>query len=206
LSLAENQSGVVGKNHSGISSGMWLLLFLELVVFGGILISFFVFRMLHVSDFLIASRQLSTLLGTLNTILLLTGSLTIVLSSASLEGKRTSLAVFFQFTTLLFGLFFLINKYYEYAVNSYFGFYPGSAELTKSSAGQSVFCWLYYLASGFHSLLVFIGVVVLGWTIVSTLKGKMNTENGRSVTSAVLFWNSLTVIGVIIFSMFYLIG
>ncbi len=206
MSNTEHQSGVVNGNHSSISSGMWLLLFLELIVFGGMIIAFFAFRMLHTSDFMIASKQLSTLLGTLNTILLLTSSLTVALSASSLEGKRTSLAVFFQLASVLFGLFFLINKYYEYAVNSYFGFYPGAVELVKSPNGQSVFCWLYYLASGFHSLLVFIGIVVLGWITATTLKGKANTENSSSITSAVIFWNSLTVIGVLIFSVFYLIG
>ncbi len=206
MSNTENQSGVVSRNYSSISSGMWLLLFLELIVFGGMIVAFFVFRMLHAGDFLIASKQLSTLLGTLNTILLLTSSLTIALASSSLDGKRISLAVFFQLATVLFGLFFLINKYYEYAVNSYFGFYPGATEMAKSPEGQSTFCWLYYMASGFHSILILIGVVVLGWMTVATLKGKMDTENGSSITSAVIFWNSLTIIGVLIFSVFYLIG
>ena len=116
MSITENQANNIGEHKSSISSGMWLLLFLELVVFGGFFISFFVFRRMYTADFLTASRQLNSLLGTLNIILLLTSSLTVVLSAASLEGKRTSLAVFFQLTTVLFGLFFLVNKYYEFAV------------------------------------------------------------------------------------------
>lgn len=206
MSITENQANNVGENNSGISSGMWLLLFLELVVFGGLFTSFFVFRMLHPGDFLIASKQLSPLLGTLNVILLLTSSLTIVLSAASLEGKRTSLAVFFQFATVLFGLFFLINKFYEFTANSYFGFYPDSAEMAKRPDAQSVFCWLYYMVSGLHIFLVIIGLVVVGWKIVSTLKGRIIEESDRDAESAALYWNSLTVLGVIIFSVFYLIG
>ena len=185
---------------------MWLLLFLELVVFGGFFISFFVFRRMYTADFLTASRQLNSLLGTLNIILLLTSSLTVVLSAASLEGKRTSLAVFFQLTTVLFGLFFLVNKYYEFAVNSYFGFYPGSVELAKRPDAQNVFCWLYYLVSGMHILMVLMGVVVVSWKMVSTLKGRIIGETDRDAESAALYWNSVTDLGVIIFSVFYLIG
>jgi cytochrome c oxidase subunit 3 len=206
LSIAENQTNILGGNKSSISSGMWLLLFSELIVFGGFFISFFVFRMLHAGDFLIASRQLSTLLGTLNTILLLTSSLTVVLSAASLDGKRTSLAVFFLIMTVIFGLFFLVNKYYEFAVHSYFGFYPGSVEMAKRPDAQSVFCLLYYLVSVLHIILVVVGMGVVSRKIVSTLKGRIIEENDRDADSAALYWNSLTVLGVTIFSVFYLIG
>jgi heme/copper-type cytochrome/quinol oxidase subunit 3 len=62
------------------------------------------------------------------------------------------------------------------------------------------------MVSGLHIFLVIIGLVVVGWKIVSTLKGRIIEESDRDAESAALYWNSLTVLGVIIFSVFYLIG
>ena len=56
--------------------GMWLFLLSELLLFGGMFILYSAYRYKNPVDFHHASRELDVILGTLNTLILLTSSLT----------------------------------------------------------------------------------------------------------------------------------
>ena len=56
--------------------GMWLFLFTELILFGGLFIIYAVYRFVHQQEFHLAAQELNTTLGLINTIALLTSSMT----------------------------------------------------------------------------------------------------------------------------------
>ena len=71
-----------GHNRDDEASkfGMWLFLFTELLLFGGLFLVYTIYRYLNSEAFLHASYELNVIMGTVNTVVLLTSSLTVALS------------------------------------------------------------------------------------------------------------------------------
>jgi cytochrome c oxidase subunit 3 len=100
------------RDDIGTRMGMWLFLFTELLLFGGLFFLYSVYRFTHQQDFHIAAKELNTLIGTFNTAILLTSSLTMALAIAAIQKRNVKLSVFFQILTILLGAGFMINKYF----------------------------------------------------------------------------------------------
>ncbi len=90
-------------DHLGAKMGMWLFLFTEVLLFGGMFLAYAVYRYQYNNDFHIAGMELNTLIGTVNTIILLTSSLTMALSIAYIQRNNKFLSVLFLSFTILFG-------------------------------------------------------------------------------------------------------
>ena len=75
----------VHRDDVGARMGMWLFLFTELLLFGGMFLAYAVYRFEYIEQFRIAAMALNTTVGALNTIILLTSSLTVALSIAALQ-------------------------------------------------------------------------------------------------------------------------
>lgn len=154
----------------GAKIGMWLFLFTELLLFGGLFLLYSVYRMKFPTDFHNAATDLNTLVGTINTIILLTSSLTMVLSIVAMEKGNKKLAVLLLIVTILCGLIFLVNKYFEWKMKFEHGLYPGSAELDSRNHGEVLFFGLYFVMTGLHALHVLIGMAILGVMAVFLVK------------------------------------
>jgi len=150
------------KDHEGARIGMWLFLFTEVLLFGGLFLLYAVYRSKFPADFHYGASTLDTFMGTFNTIILLTSSLTMVLACASLERRNRRNASIFLSITILFGIFFLVNKYIEWSAKIHHGIYPNSEILQTHTPGESVFYSLYYLMTGLHGIHIIIGLILLG--------------------------------------------
>ncbi len=145
----------------GARIGMWLFLFTELLLFGGLFLLYAIYLHAHPEDFRYGSSHLDQFVGAVNTIILLTSSLTMVLSVATLQRRQEGLARLFLITTFLLGALFLVNKYFEWSGKIAHGLYPGSPELLNRPHGEILFYGLYYTMTGLHALHVFIGMVIM---------------------------------------------
>lgn len=154
----------------GARIGMWLFLFTELLLFGGLFLLYAIYLKRYPEEFHYASGQLDQFVGAMNTIILLTSSLTMVLSVASLQRHYRKLAVFFLILTFLLGAAFLVNKYFEWGHKIAHGIYPGSSELMLHPKGEIMFYGLYYSMTGLHGLHVFIGMVIMLFLLYFILK------------------------------------
>ncbi len=67
----------VHRDDVGARMGMWLFLFTELLLFGGLFLVYGVYRHEYADQFRVAAMALNTTVGALNTIILLTSSLTL---------------------------------------------------------------------------------------------------------------------------------
>ncbi len=154
---------ILEKHYDPIGAriGMWLFLFTELLLFGGLFLLYAIYLKRFPEEFHYASGQLDQFVGALNTIILLTSSLTMVLSVASLQRHYRKLAIFFLVLTFLLGAAFLVNKYFEWGHKIAHGIYPGSSELMLHPKGEIMFYGLYYSMTGLHGLHVFIGMVIM---------------------------------------------
>jgi len=172
--------------------GMWWFLASEIVLFGG-LIGVYVMARLGGGGWAGMAAHLSVRIGTLNTLVLLTSSLTMVLAFAAAEtGDRRGTGVWLLFTVLL-GLAFLIIKGFEWANEIGAGFTP--------AAGG--FWSFYYTMTGLHALHVLAGVVVNGHLLFSAAMGLLRSREHR-VELAGLYWHFVDIVWIFLFPLLYL--
>lgn len=171
------------KDHQGARIGMWLFLFTEVLLFGGLFLLYAVYRNNFPEDFHFSAAHLDTFLGGLNTVILLTSSLTMVLAVAHLERNNRKYASIFLSVTMLFGVVFLINKYFEWSAKIHHGLYPNSEILQSHTPGENVFYSLYYLMTGLHGLHIIGGLILLGillWRIARKPRRKLRVSGFSS--------------------------
>ena len=205
MSSTEQTVTHVHRDDEGAKIGVWLFLFSELLLFGGMFIVYSVYRFQHQEDFHIAAKELNTLIGTFNTIVLLTSSLTMALSIAAIQQGKRVLSIIFQVATLLLGFGFLINKFFEWSLKIHHGIYPGSELLLEKSNGQILFYGLYYVMTGLHGLHIIIGMAVIGYMTIQTVNNKINASNYVRLEGAGLYWHLGDIIWIFLFPLFYLI-
>jgi cytochrome c oxidase subunit 3 len=185
--------------------GMWLFLFTELILFGGMFFIYAVYRFMNQQDFHVAAKELNTIIGTFNTAILLTSSLTMALSITALQRRNRMLSIFFQVITIVLAFGFLINKYFEWTAKIHHGIFPGSEELLAQNSGQILFFGLYYVMTGLHGLHVIIGMVLIGVMTRFTVKGVITPDNYAKLEAAGLYWHLVDIIWIFLFPLFYLI-
>lgn len=185
--------------------GMWLFLLSEILLFGGLFILYSVYRYNHSQIFHLAAEALNRPLGALNTLILLTSSLTMALSIFFLKNRRSGRSLFFLFLTIFLGLFFLFNKYFEWASKVHHGVYPNAPGLLERERGEVLFYGLYYSMTGLHGLHVLVGIGLLSVMFVFILRGKIDHERILPLKNAGLYWHLVDIIWIFLFPLFYLI-
>lgn len=185
--------------------GMWLFLFTEVLLFGGMFLAYAVYRYQYTEQFHLAAMELNTGIGALNTVILLTSSLTVALSIAAMQKKNKLLSLLFLSITILLAFIFLVNKYFEWSTKFEHGIYPGSQELLNRPNGQILFFGLYYVMTGLHGLHVLIGIIVLVFMLIFIIRDKITADNYSKLENAGLYWHLVDLIWVFLFPLFYLI-
>jgi len=205
VSTEEHSVLHVHRDDIGSRMGMWLFLFTELLLFGGLFFLYSVYRFVNQEQFHIAAKELNTLIGTFNTIILLTSSLTMALAIAAIQRNNKSLSVFFQTLTILLAFGFLVNKYFEWSIKFHHGIFPGSEVLLNKPKGEILFFGLYYVMTGLHGLHVIIGIVLIGVMTRLTIKNVINQDSYVKLEAAGLYWHLVDIIWIFLFPLFYLI-
>ena len=205
MSSQEHAIAHVHRDDIGARMGMWLFLFTELILFGGMFILYSVYRYKYPEAFHLAAKELNTIVGTFNTAILLTSSLTMALSITAIQRKQKALSIFFQFITIVLALGFMVNKFFEWSAKFHHGIYPGSETLLSKPSGEIIFFGLYYVMTGLHGLHVIIGVVLISVMMRFTSKGIINDDSYVKLESAGLYWHLVDIIWIFLFPLFYLI-
>jgi cytochrome c oxidase subunit 3 len=193
------------RDRTGARYGMWFFLFTEILFFGGMFILYSVFRAKYAQDFHAAAAEENLLLGSINTAVLLTSSLSIALSISALKNGDYRLSRLLQTATILMGLAFLVIKYFEWTAKISKGIYPDSPVLLKMSGGQILFFGLYYVMTGLHGLHVLIGVCVISFMVYFTRTGDITRENFSKLENTGLYWHFVDIVWIYLFPLFYLI-
>lgn len=203
--VSAGHSEHVHRDDVGSRLGMWIFLFTELILFGGMFIVYAVYRYTYPQEFALAARELDTLLGTINTIILLTSSLTAAMSiTAMQEGKKDLTLMFLGVTILLAGLF-LVNKFFEWGHKFDVGLYPQSPEMMLLPNGEVLYFGLYYVMTGLHGLHVVIGMGLLAYVMRQVAVGSVNQGSYVRLEAAALYWHLVDIIWIFLFPLFYLL-
>lgn len=195
----------VHRDDVGSRMGMWLFLFTELLLFGGLFLLYSVYRFTYADQFHLAAKELNTIVGAFNTAVLLTSSLTMALSIVAIQRNQKLLSIVLQLITILLALFFMVNKYFEWTAKFHHGIYPGSEELLSKQPGEILFFGLYYVMTGLHGLHVLVGMVLIAVMARMTQQGTITHDNYVRLENTGLYWHLVDIIWIFLFPLFYLI-
>lgn len=186
--------------------GMWLFIFTELLLFGGLFIVYSIYRFLNPVAFQLAGEELNVVIGTVNTIILLVSSMTIAMSTTALQQKNKKLTLFLLIVTVVLALVFLVNKYFEWGTKFHHGIWPGSPHLINDmSKGEILFFGLYFVMTGLHALHIIIGMIFILVALKRVQKGTVNADRPSLLENAGLYWHLVDLIWIFLFPLFYLI-
>lgn len=193
------------RDDTGARFGMWLFLYTEVILFSGLFILYAVSLTNYPVAFSDASHKLNIYFGTINTIVLLTSSLTIALAVSALQMGRKKHALVFSWVTVVLALVFLINKYFEWSAEIGHGIYPGSQHLSEMGPGITVFFNLYYFTAGLHGLHVLIGATLIGVVAVMISRDKVTSERYTLLENSALYWHLVDLVWIFLFPLYYLL-
>jgi len=172
--------------------GVWWFLASEITVFGGLIASYIVVR-LGSGGWSEAAAHVNFPLGLVNTFVLLTSSMTMVLAFAAVEQKNPKRLQANLLLTVLLGLTFLVIKGFEYAGEIAYGFIPGAG----------IFWSFYYAMTGLHALHVLAGIVVNLVLLIAALRDTLRPNEHR-VELAGLYWHFVDIVWIFLFPLLYL--
>ena len=133
----------------------------------------------------------------INTILLLTSSVTAHFAHVSLEKeKRGALKVWLGLTVLL-GLVFLYCQGLEYA--------HGYADEMKLYLDSGIYGNTFYLLTGFHGMHVTLGTIMLIVMLFRVFKGHFTPDNHFAFQAASWYWHFVDVVWVLLFVFVYIL-
>jgi len=185
--------------------GIWLFIFTELLFFGGLFVTYAVYRHAHPQAFHMAAQQLDVAIGTINTVILLISSMTIAMATTAIQKKDKRTTLILIGITLVLALVFLVNKYFEWGAKIDHGIWPGSPLLEELGRGDTLFFGLYFFMTGLHALHIIIGMVLLAVVLVRVRNNKITFDNFQLLENGGLYWHLVDLIWIFLFPLFYLI-
>lgn len=194
------------KDYVGAKMGMWLFLFTELLLFGGLFVLYSTTLERFPVEFHNAGKELDVVMGTLNTVVLITSSLTAVLAVAALQKGNDRLARLMILATIVLAAVFLVDKYFEWSAKFHHGIYPGSEQLAQGPPGRAAFFALYYTMTGLHGIHVVLGMGVFVWILSLMRRGRVSSADNVALENAGLYWHLVDLIWIYLFPLFYLIA
>jgi heme/copper-type cytochrome/quinol oxidase subunit 3 len=168
---------------------MWWFLASEVVIFGGLIVTYILFRWRHAEWGEEAAHTINAA-GGFNTLVLLTSSLTIVLAHEAVNRGRLQEAVRNLGFTLLGGGIFLGVNAYEYSHEILEGFTPA----------RSLFWSFYYTMTGLHALHVLGGMVAITVVLLAARKGRTT----HRIEYVGLYWHFVDIVWIFLFPLLYL--
>lgn len=174
--------------------GIWWFLASEIMVFGGFIATYVLYRMASAGAWAEMAAHVSTPIGTFNTVLLLTSSLTMVKAFEAIDHENRKQARNFLLFTVLLGLAFLGVKAFEYSREIALGFTPLSG----------TFWSFYYAMTGLHGLHILAGIIANFALYVMAARGTLWPKTQQRVEYVGLYWHFVDVVWIFLFPLLYL--
>ncbi len=180
------------RSATGIPTGrlaVWWLLGSEVVLFGGLIASYLLRRLLyeHWSD---SAAHTNTVAGGVNTFVLLTSSLFVVLAHHAAEHHEAKKASRYLWLTIGGGLTFLAIKAWEWSGEIAHGY----------TLTTNLFWSFYYMATGLHTLHVIAGMAVMATIAVKVRRAKYL----HRVELIGLYWHFVDIVWIFLFPLLYI--
>lgn len=193
------------RDDFGAKLGMWIFIFTELLLFGGLFLVYAVFRNRFSEEFHLSAHQLNAFIGTINTVILLVSSMTIAMSITAIQKGNQPLAFKLILVTIFCAFIFLVNKYFEWGHKIKIDLYPGSDLMIGLKHGEVLFFSLYFFMTGLHALHIIVGMVLLVIVAVKVKNKKIDASRYVLLENGALYWHLVDLIWIFLFPLLYLI-
>lgn len=188
--------------------GIWLFLVTEVLFFGGLFCAFFIYRGWYFESFVEAHHSLDKQMGALNTLFLITSSLTMALAVRAAQMTKKDQATRMLAVTFLLAGAFLVVKYFEYGHKIHDGLLPGAMFTAQGfkTAHPGTFFAIYFVMTGIHGLHVLIGMGLILWILLRNMRGDFSSRYYAPVEGVGLYWHLVDLIWIYLFPLLYLVG
>jgi heme/copper-type cytochrome/quinol oxidase subunit 3 len=172
---------------------IWWFLASEIMVFGGLISCFVLFRLAH-GGWDAEGADVHWRIGAFNTLVLLTSSYTMAMACTAAKADNASRLRTCLLLTVLLGFTFLGVKAHEYSLEAAKGLTPWSG----------LFWAFYYTLTGLHSVHVFAGIVVNFSLWIAARRSSLWPMVQRRIEYAGLYWHFVDVVWIFLFPLVYL--
>lgn len=213
--VVAHQFDDIEQQREAESLGMWVFLATEVLIFGALFAGYAAYRAWYTHDFEAASGKLNILIGGINTVVLLTSSLTMALSVHAAHVGRQKALVWCLVLTAVLGTGFMAFKAIEYYTDYRDGLMPPAAfnpdewrTLPEPADPDHVrlFLVFYYVMTGLHAVHLTVGIGIMVWLIVLARRGNFGPDHYSPVEVAGLYWHFVDVVWIFLLPLLYLIG
>jgi len=190
---------VEARPDTGLTNGkigIWLFLASEVMLFGALFATYIMLRA-GATEWPHGAHYLNVKLATINTVALITSSVTMVMAWASLMRRRYGTFQLYTAATVGLGFVFMIIKFFEYRAKFEHGYTPS----------HNTFLAIYFTLTGLHGLHVFGGMCVNAY--FGLFGRKLYDKNPQWLTNRVenagLFWHFVDLVWIFLFPLLYLL-
>jgi cytochrome c oxidase subunit III len=196
------------QQREAATLGMWAFLVTEILFFGGLFMTYTVYRTWYPGAFAAASHELVIWAGATNTAVLITSSLTMALAVHAAQTGNRRLLILFLIATIALGCVFLGIKAFEYYTEWVEHHVPGLNYdfEPKYFANAQIFFSLYFLMTGLHALHMIIGIGVMLFMLWWSVRGVITTEYYNPIEISGLYWHFVDIVWIFLFPLLYLIA
>ena len=196
------------QQKEAASLGMWLFLVTEVLFFGGLFAVYSVYRSWYPEAFAASSHEMVVWAGTLNTVVLITSSLTMALAVRAAQVGERRVVMWFLAATMLLGLAFLGIKAFEYYTEFAEHHVPGPGFAFEPAYARQaqIFFSLYFVMTGLHALHMVIGLGLMAVMFQWVWRGTITREYSSPIEISGLYWHFVDIVWIFLFPLLYLIG
>ena len=196
------------QQYAADSLGMWAFLLTEIMFFGGLFLGYTVYRSMYPEAFAEASHHLDIWLGSINTAVLITSSLSMALAVHSAQTNQRRGLIRFLLLTVLLGLVFLgikgteyLHKFEEHLIPGANFAYPG-----PHAHQVQLYFSFYFGMTGLHAFHMIVGIGLLAALVWQAGRGRFSSDYYAPVELIGLYWHFVDIVWIFLFPLLYLLG
>ncbi len=190
----ESPHPVTGVTNNKL--GIWAFLASEVMLFGGLFSAYILLRT-GAPEWPHGPELLNIPLATVNTMLLITSSVTMVMAWASLMMNKYRRYDLYMVATILLACGFLVIKGFEY----------GAKFSHHIAPSTNNFYAVYFTLTGLHGLHVLGGILVLTYLLLTGKKvyQRSHARHASRIEAVGLYWHFVDLVWIFLFPALYLI-
>jgi cytochrome c oxidase subunit 3 len=194
------------RQREAMVFGLWLFLATEILFFGGFFFLYAVARMQDPAGFAQGAAHANLLLGTINTVLLMSSSATLTVAERAARVGWSKAARWGIIATLTLGTAFLIVKGFEYRKDLGEHFFPTMTSFPFVGVTGAVRFWsFYWFITIVHAIHLTIGLGCVARLLWLDHRGTL-AERWMVAEVTTLYWHLVDIVWLLLWPLLYLVG
>jgi cytochrome c oxidase subunit III len=190
--------------REGVGLGIWVFLASEVLFFGALITTYTIYRSFNAEAFRSAAKHTEIFYGTINTVLLLTSSVSMTVALRAAEARLRRVTIGCLMLTLALGIGFLVCKGLEYHDDLREGFYPG-AGFPLADPPTQLFWMLYWIMTGIHAIHLSAGILVVAVVAVLFWRRILPVQDS-TMEGVATYWHFVDTVWLVLYPLLYLVG